>query len=339
MPQKLLIPNKVRAAVLTHYADLTKQLGANPVNLLREVGLRQAMLSHPDQKISAEAVVRLLEITAKETGCKSFGLQLSELHTLSDFGSISLLLTHQRTLRDVLRTLEEYRHILSDSLALNLEVSGKTCILREEVIANGAKQGKQAIEFALAVLNRMCRFILGNRWTPRCVNFTHAALAESWIYHKNFLCKVEFNSDFNGIVFDTELLDSSNPHADTALANYAKTFIDTLHGANVNATADYVRKMIYLLIPTGRISIEIIAENLSLSARTLQRHLVEEGSNFRDILNEVRKELVIRYMENKSYNLQRIAEQLGYANPSSFTRWFCSEFQQTPSAWRSVLEK
>jgi AraC-like DNA-binding protein len=30
-----------------------------------------------------------------------------------------------------------------------------------------------------------------------------------------------------------------------------------------------------------------------------------------------------------------IAEQLGYASPSAFTRWFAAEFGVSPQAWRN----
>jgi AraC-like DNA-binding protein len=51
-------------------------------------------------------------------------------------------------------------------------------------------------------------------------------------------------------------------------------------------------------------------------------------------VNEVRRDLVQRYMQNPGYSLSRIAALLGYSVPSSFTRWFAAEFGVTPASWR-----
>ena len=53
------------------------------------------------------------------------------------------------------------------------------------------------------------------------------------------------------------------------------------------------------------------------------------------MINSVRRDLVIRYLENPGYSLGRITDMLGYSMPSSFTRWFISQFDMPPAAWRS----
>ncbi|MOA68790.1 Helix-turn-helix domain protein [compost metagenome] len=48
----------------------------------------------------------------------------------------------------------------------------------------------------------------------------------------------------------------------------------------------------------------------------------------------MRRDLVLRYLENPGYSLGRIADMLGYSMHSSFTRWFISQFGQPPATWR-----
>jgi len=86
---------QVRAAVLSHYNDVAKRLGLNPQLMLRKVGLTPRMLASPSQLIPLKSALTLLSISAKESGCDTFGLHLAESRLLSDFGPISLLLTHQ----------------------------------------------------------------------------------------------------------------------------------------------------------------------------------------------------------------------------------------------------
>ena len=95
-----------------------------------------------------------------------------------------------------------------------------------------------------------------------------------------------------------------------------------------------MRRCIYLLLPLGRATIVQIAESLGMNVRTLQRRLGESGLAFGELVAEVRRELAPRYIGNPRYPMARVAEQLGYAQASSFTRWFAAEFGMPPVQWR-----
>ncbi|PPA02723.1 AraC family transcriptional regulator, partial [Pseudomonas sp. MWU12-2312b] len=150
----------VRAAVLTNYLDVAHYLGFNPHDVLAQVGLSKARLLAPEQRIPIDSAVRLLELSAAATGCQTFGLSMAESRQLSDFGVVSLLLTHQRTLRDALQVLVHYRHLMNDSLAIFVEEAGKMVIIREEVVTESPMSCRQANELAIGVMFRLCAALL-----------------------------------------------------------------------------------------------------------------------------------------------------------------------------------
>ncbi len=325
---------QVRAAVLSHYEEVSRRLGQNPLALLREVGLSPSVLSTPAQLIPVGAAVTLLEKSAEKTACVTFGLLMAEARVLSDFGPISLLLTHQPSLRAALNTIVQYRHLLNESLAMHIEDIGKTTLIREEVIAGDAGHTRQATELAVGALLLIFRAILGSQWRPKTVHFTHPAPQDLQVHRRVFGCPVEFESEFNGLVCFSADLDSPNTLADAGMASYAQSFIDAIpHQGQASIVLD-VRKSIYLLLPMGRASVEQIAQGLGMNVRTLQRQLDRHAVSFSTLINDVRSELAQRYIANKSYPLGRIAEQLGYANQSAFTRWFTAQFGATPSSMR-----
>ena len=67
----------------------------------------------------------------------------------------------------------------------------------------------------------------------------------------------------------------------------------------------------------------------------MQRRLDESGLSFSQVLNAVRCELAQRYITHTPHSMGRVAEQLGYSNLSSFTRWFSAQFGMPPATWRS----
>jgi len=325
-----------RAGVLTNYIEVAQHLGLNPVEMLRAVGLSKALLAQPDQRIPVDTVVQLLENSARESGCMNFGLRMAESRQLSDFGAISLLLMHQPTLRDALRTTVQYRHLLNEALAIHIEEAGKMVIIREEVVTDLPMSSRQATELAIGVMFRLCGALLGAGWKPLGVRFSHEAPDDFQLHRRLFGHNVEFGCEFNGILCSAADLDAPNPLADPAMARYAQRFVETLPPSDDYSVVLDVRKAIYLLLPMGRASIEQIAQTLGMNVRTLQRRLEENGETFSGLINGVRRELVLRYMENAQYSMSQIADLLGYGMPSSFTRWFTAQYGMAPARWREL---
>ena len=100
-----------------------------------------------------------------------------------------------------------------------------------------------------------------------------------------------------------------------------------------------MRRCVYLLLPLGRATIVQIAESLGMNVRTLQRRLEEAGETFSGLLDAVRSDLALRYMENRKYPLQSVSRLLGFASPSSFSRWFAAEFGTSPREWRKAARQ
>lgn len=327
----------VRAAVLTNYLQVARNAGLDPGRLLRKHGLSLALIAEPDRRIASTSAVALLEDSAREAGDLSFGLRMAESRQISDFGALSLLLNHQRTLGDALRTIIDYRHLVNDALAMHFEEAGEMVIVREELLTDLPMASRQANELALGVLTRFCAAVTGGQWRPDCVSFTHEPPPNLQAHRRVFgaMTKLEFNNDFNGIVFPVADLERLNPVADPAMAKYAERFIEQLPGANERSVTRDVRRAVYLLLPVGRATIEQVAEGLGLNVRTLQRRLEAAGATFSELVDEVRRDLALRYMDNPYYSLGRVAELLGYSMPSSFTRWFTAQFGMAPAKWRA----
>lgn len=323
---------QVRAAALTHFSEVARALGHDPVAALRRAGLQPSVLHRTDERIPAIAGVQLLEQAAAATGCDTFGLRMAQSRQLSNMGVVSLLLTHQPTLRDVLATLIQYMHLVNESLAMQIEDAGKMVIVREELVS--AISARQSVELAIGVLYRMCAALFGERWRPESVHFSHGPPVDLGLHRQLFKCRLVFDSGFNGVACAAADLDVPNPGADPVLARYAKQVVEALPVAGYGSTQQEVRKAIYLMLPSGRASCEAVAQGLGLSMRTLQRQLDAEGTGFGLLLNEVRRDLARQYVGNARYSLGHVAAMLGYTTHSAFTRWFVAQFGCAPEVWR-----
>lgn len=323
----------VRAAALTNFTEVAQELGYDAGAALRRAGLRAQLLRQPDQLVEADRVARLLEDAARETGCESFGLRIAARRQLSNFGMVSLLLMHQPTLRQVLLTLIRHLHLLNERLAIQVEDAGHLVILREELTVS--VDARQSIELAIGVLYRMCEALLGDRWQPAGVSFTHEPPASQAFHRRFFKCRIEFDAAFNGLVCRAADLDVPNPRADPVLAEYARKIIAEAPDGRQRSIDQEVRKAIYLMLPAGKATCKGVAQGLGTSMRTLQRELDAHQLTFKQLLNDVRQELARRYVANSRYSLGEVAAMLGYSTHSAFTRWFSARFGCSPESWRN----
>ena len=322
----------VRAASLTNFSELFSELGGDPDAALRRAGLRPAMVSEQDQLIDVLVAGRLLEDAAAATGCTNFGLRMAQSRQVSNFGIVSLLLLHQPTLRKVLSTLIEHVHLLNESLMIHMDEENGVVVLREEFTL--PENFPQSMELAIGVLFRTCNLLMHERWRPQRVSFSHTTPRDISLHKQMFGCRVEFDANFNGIVFRTEDLDAHNPMADPVLVRYAQSIVDTTQQGRQASIAQRVRKAIYLMLPSGNATCICVAQGLGRSVRTLQRELDGEGFSFTDLLVEVRYDLAQRYVRNPEYSVGQIASMLGYNSHSAFTRWFSTLFDCPPEVWR-----
>jgi AraC-like DNA-binding protein len=329
----------IRAAALAHYFEVAEAAGLRTLPLLRRASLTRRMLVDPEQRIPLSAALQLLEESAEASGLADFGLRMAQARRLSDLGALGLLLTHLSSLRAVLQTLIHSRQTVGGTLALALVESGKSTAIREEMLGPAAARSRQATELVLGVLFHLCATLPGQRWSPQSVNFRHAAPADLHRHRQLFDCRLKFGSEFNGIVCATADLDRPNPMADPVLAAYARRLVDVPGEADEDTLAQTVRRVLYVQMPLGQTSIDQVAHGLGLHARTLQRRLAEDGVVFSELVNEVRRDLVLRYLAQPDQSLTRVSELVGYGQLSSFTRWFISQFQETPSDWRQRMRQ
>lgn len=324
----------VRAGALANYPAVARGFALDVAPTLRKFGLDPRILDQPDLRVPAASVAALLEYSAVKSECPTFGLRMAELRQVSDFGAVSLLLTHERSLRDVLDALVRYRNFLNEALVLKVESYGEVVVVREDLIVEGLGYARQSYELALGVLYRMCSAVLGARWRPLSVHFSHKRPESLSVHRRVVGADCVFGEEFNGILCRAADLDQPNPAADPKLAHYAAQFIQSLPRSSDKTIEQDTLHAIKTLLPLQKATIVGVAETLGVHVRTLQRRLEGEGVQFGDLLNKARKELARRYVVDADYSLTNTAALLGYAQLSSFSRWFTSEFGVSPTEWR-----
>lgn len=331
----------VRAAALKGYFEVAEELKLDPLPLLRRVGLTRSMAENLEQMLPARSVIRLLEESAEAASCPTFGLQMAERRELADLGMVSLLIAHQPTLGDALAVLAEYRNRINSNLALRVETFGDMALLREAFSLDPPMPSRQVDDLAIAVLDRVCRSVVGTGWQPISVSFGYEAppSADRAVYQRLFSCPLEFSSEFDGILIKSSDLARANPRSEPALALHARRLVEAIVDPGERSIVEEVEEAILMLMPAGRATISAVADSLGFNVRTLQRRLTEEDMSFGEMLDRIRVREVNRHFAHGRQRLTDVAHLLGYASLGAFSRWYSQKFNETPSQGRKRLRQ
>ncbi|MND86023.1 HTH-type transcriptional regulator VirS [compost metagenome] len=328
------MPTLIRSSSLTNFIDVARAVGLDPYRQLRKVGLSTSALLDPDIKVPAKSVMRLLEDSAQACGVEDFGLRMGETRQLDNLGPLAVALRDQATLREALGSVARHLVLYNESMDLCIEEMDGVAFIRLQVIHGARGSLRQSIEIVICTLYRILKLFLGANWKPRSVCFEHQAPASLATHRRVFGTSILFNQDFDGIVLNQNDFDTKISTYDPVLAWHARDFLNTKLAQSEVTMPEKVRKLVLTLLPTGECVAERVAEQLGMDRKTVHRHLASHGQNYSAIVDAVRLDLVIQYVENRQRPLSDVATLLGFASLSAFSRWFSDRFGCSVSTWR-----
>ena len=336
----------IRAACLTHYADVARSVGIDLAKMLKSVGLPGRGLANPDIKIPGGGVRRLLEASAAAAKIDDFGLRLAERGGLSNLGPVALVVREQATVGAAIEALSRYIHIHNESIRLRIERESDTVVIAPVLILGRPVPARQSAELLVGVAYRILSAFLGSGWRPLDVHFAYPAPRNRDVYRRFFNCNVAFGAEFDAIICPAIDMERSMapPESNASMARYAQSYVEAL-AARSSTREGKVRELVAALLPTGRCSLVRVAQHLGCDGRTVQRWLAEHGKSFSEVLDAERSEMAVRLVEDRNRSLPAVAELLGFSAQSALARWFKERFGCSITQWRtdpkhrSVLEK
>ncbi len=330
------ISRLVRSATLYGVAELLHDLGHDARPLLRQQGLRLADLQQPDHPIPVDAACQLLEASALATGHSDFGLLLASRRRLANLGSVSVVLREEPTGLQALHSLCRYLQLVNPCLNTQWQEAGEVVVIEEQLLTDTAVPQRQAVEMAVGVMHGILRELLGSPWRAQRICFTHRAATDSSFAKRLFACPIDYNAAFNGIVCARAPLEAQLPGRDAALARFTQRALERSLVQAPQSSSHTVRQLVMALLAQGRCSATQVASTLRMDRRSLSRHLQREGESFGSILQAVRKELVMRQLQDSDRSISDIAHLLGFGSLSAFAHWYRSEYGCSVSQWRQA---
>ncbi len=324
----------VRIGPICAVPDVLRSLGRDPDEVLREIGIEPRLFDDPDNLISYAARARILGQCAAKTGCRHFGLLIGERGGLQGFGIVGLLAKYSTDVGTALQRLVRFFHLHVRGAGVAVSVAGDLATFRYDIRQPDVDAVDQLGEGAVATMFNVVRSLCGSDWRAIAIRFAHRAPPDLQPYRRYFGVAPTFDAAEYAVVFKASWLDRPVPEGDAELIRLLQRHILALEAKYEDSLAAQVRAVLRAAILAGHAGEGQIAALLSLHKRTMHRRLVAEGTQFRVLDAECRYEIARQLLEHSALAITEIAETLGYAEASVFTRAFRRWSGTTPTRWR-----
>jgi AraC-like DNA-binding protein len=159
---------------------------------------------------------------------------------------------------------------------------------------------------------------------PKAIRFTHKEPSYRAEYDRIFGVPLFFGSHMNALLVDEAILNlklpRTNPYLSEILSARAEELLKNLEMSKT--MRGRVENLLVPILHTGAASMDMIAVKLSLSRQTLFRKLKAEGITFEQVLDELRHNLALHYLNEKKVPVNQTAYLLGFSQPAAFSRAF-----------------
>jgi AraC-like DNA-binding protein len=309
--------------------------GIDPHDLL--VGeLKSDDLSDPvNARIDHYSMTRIWRRAAVITNDPAIGLVAASFVGPATFGSVSFAMNASDCSSTALRTLVRYNQLGSNAATWTFRQDEKYVELTQKMRGPiGAPEQKDA---NVAAILSICRSLGDPSLRYEKLVIGRPAPKDISRWRDYFSLIPEFQD--NGTSFmrlPRESVDKRWPNYEPELFELSISILERqLKQVGKSSFLAQVKAEIIEGMEQGNIHIDLVAEKLGISRRTLQRRLWSESNyTYSNLFQAVRRSLANRYLVSSSRTIEEISDLLGYSNVSSFSRSFRQSFGVTPSKYR-----
>ena len=331
-------PITVSITVLNQMFLYLHSLNVDIDAFLPSIGVDPAMVKDPDARLPLETYLLIQDEAAAYVNDPCFGLHMGEYAEVGSWSILGYLMMNCKTLGESFSKSSRYSRIIG-----NL-IEGKVKIRFNKIKAvlatppHAPQMSRHCYESTISSSVHMMRNLTGVQLNPTEVTFIYTKPESTAEYERVFQCPVRFGQKENSFTIPIKYVYTpilmANPELLAYFEKYAQDFLTKMERKNEYTRA--VTKIILSQLDDEKLSIRKVAKEMSVSVRTLQNRLKEEGVIFSDLHRDIREKLAKQYL-HEDYTVEDITYLLGFSEPSVFRKAFKKWSGVTPGQYRQQL--
>jgi len=310
-----------RASSLTPAVRFLTRIGAPVRAIMAEAGLPEWVLDDPDRLIPTSATARFLDRAARTQGIEILGFLAGQESRVEDLGTYGSVIRRSPTLGDALQATVRNHRLHSSNGRMWLVTRGDDTDLCFAFTSRFGAEWRQADHYALMCMLSLIRLGAGPTWRPSAVRLQTSEFPA--IRHVEPLCgtHVAFSQPATAVAFPTALLhERVRPRLEVEVS--PESIKAWKASSPARDFAESISQVVEMLSWERYPDVDLTADVLGMSVRTLQRHLAAVGLTHESLVGRARFATAASLLEETDTKILDIALDLGYSDHAHFTRAF-----------------
>jgi AraC-like DNA-binding protein len=299
-----------------------ERLGVDVRAVCEDAGLDHTVLSSPDGRVPRDAIALLWQHAVARTGDENLGLRVATVGPPSMMSLFIHMFMSGPTPKEALQRILPYQRVFTAGPALGIEEREEDFVITLARLDGDVPSPPQMMEHFLAACIRMISYAVGEPILPRSASFRHPEPASTDLHQEVFRCPIHFNAEADSLVMSKKDMERRSLHgSDSTLQRLERSAEEILQAIEDPSVAGRARAVVRARLGGAPVSLNQVASELRMSARTLQRRLSEEKTSFRRVIDEARKALVLEAAD-AGESMAALAQRAGFSNSRAFARAF-----------------
>jgi AraC-like DNA-binding protein len=318
--------------------DSVHACGQNPQTLLEQFGLDAARLAEPRARLSIPRYMRLGHAAMQLTNTAHLGLLMGQLSRFNQAGLAGITAAQAPTVREAARTLIHFEPLYAYNYRgqSSFHEDAQGAWLRFYSISPYNAYNRFVVDSVLAGWLQQLSQLAGQALIAEKTAIEFAAPSYAEHYTQVFNGPLEFAAAHNQLqLSQTSLALRNRQHCPSTwrfLLELCERELEQL--TRTRSLTERISQLLGPLLHGREPELAEIAARLQLPTWTLRRKLAEEGTQFRTVLNNTRRDLAMSYIRDTELAFGEMAFLLGFASAEAFQRAFKRWTRQTPGEFR-----
>lgn len=326
-------------AAFRQYVRAAESAGADTTALLTKAGLDPTILDSDDGRINGEQFQRFILLLCERTHNPTLGLETGDFVQPGSYSVLGYITMSCATLGEAVARIAPFEKLVGDMGTTELAMSQGCIKLTWHCNYNHPIVRPQVVDNVFASWITYARWLADDAAaSPTRVYLKRESPGPELeqAYRQRWNCPVHFGADKDTITLKQELLNTRLRQPDPLLRKTLEAHALT-QLASLDTDTDLISQVKHSIqqqLMHGITRQDMVAEDLGVTSRTLQRKLSQEGVSYQKLLDDVRQKMAEDYLLNSDLGIPDIALRLGYSETTSFHRKFKAVAGKTPKEFR-----
>ena len=306
--------------------------------IFQRVGIAKSLLTNQNVSIPVEILLNFVidaqTVFKDELVSINFGRMAQVRPNYGE--AFGLVFVYSKNLQQGLKLLQSFINTELEGLNF-LIIEEKNHIKIQSVVDPKIKNPSIYENLGLSIL---ASFIRSKRFQIKQINTKTVTQIDDIKEKSVFNCPVFKSCEETSLLISKKNYLKKNSLSNPNLVNYLSTILEAKTNnmtSKISLTEKVERLMNNYENHFNLINIQDVSIHLGLSTNSLRNQLLKENTTFRKVLNNF-KLSKSKNLLNGGLSVKVISYQLGYADPSSFVRWFIGQTDLTPSAYKLLFK-